>query len=78
MLGSAEVQSRACLLQRQRSVSLGFPGSSVGKESPAMQETRDSLEKEMATQSMILAWEIPWMDESGGLQSTGLQSVGCD
>ena len=31
------------------------------------------LEKEMATHSSILAWEIPWTEESGGLQSVGLQ-----
>ena len=31
------------------------------------------LEKEMATHSSILAWEIPWTEEPGGLQSTGLQ-----
>ena len=30
------------------------------------------LEKEMATQSSILAWEIPWTEESGVLQSKGL------
>ena len=34
------------------------------------------LEKEMATHSSILAWRIPWMEEPGGLQSTGLQRVG--
>ena len=33
----------------------------------------DPLEKEMATHSRVLAWEIPWTEESGGLQSTGLQ-----
>ena len=45
---------------------------------PAMWETRvrslgqeDPLEKEMATHSSILAWEIPWTEEPGGLQSTG-------
>ena len=32
----------------------------------------DSLEKEMATQASILAWRIPWMEEPGRLQSTGL------
>ena len=32
-----------------------------------------ALEKEMATQSSILAWKIPWMEEPGGLQSIGLQ-----
>ena len=36
----------------------------------------DPLEKEMATHSTILAWEIPWTEESGGLQSMGLQKVG--
>ena len=32
-----------------------------------------SLEKEMASHSSILAWEIPWTEESSGLQSVGLQ-----
>ena len=36
------------------------------------------LEKEMATQSSILAWKIPWMEEPGGLKSVGLQRVGHD
>ena len=51
----------------------------------AMQETwvrslgqEDPLEKEMATHSSILAWRIPWMEEPGGLQSTGSQRVGHD
>ena len=51
------------------------------KSLPAMQETQvrslggeDPLEKAMATHSNILAWEIPWTEEPGGLQSTGLQS----
>ena len=46
------------------------------KNPPAMQETRvqslgweDPLEKEMATHSSILAWEFPWTEECGGLQS---------
>ena len=53
------------------------------KRLPAMQETwvqslgwEDPLEKEMATHSSILAWRIPWTEEPGGLQSTGLQRVG--
>jgi len=56
---------------------VGFPGGSVGKNLPAMQETwvpslaqEDPL-KEMATHSSILAWEIPWTEEPGGLQSMG-------
>ena len=55
------------------------------KSLPAMRETQvrslgqeDLLEKEMATHSSILAWEIPWTQESGGLQSTGSQRVGHD
>ncbi|KAM7234546.1 hypothetical protein CapIbe_014704, partial [Capra ibex] len=45
-----------------------------------MQETRvgslgrdDPLEEEMATHSSILAWEIPWTEEPGGLQFRGWQ-----
>ena len=52
------------------------------KNLPAMQETgvrfldwEDPLEKEMATHSNILAWRILWPEESGGLQSMGLQTV---
>ena len=36
----------------------------------------DPLEEEMATHSSFLAWRIPWTEEPGGLQSTGLQRVG--
>ena len=49
---------------------------------PEMQETRiqalgweDPLEKKMATHSSIFAWEIPWTEEPGRLQSMGLQRV---
>ena len=38
-------------------------------------DQEDSLEKEMATCSSILAWEIPWTKEPGGLQSMGTQRV---
>ena len=62
-----------------------FPGGSVVKNTPAMQETwvqslsqEDPLEKEMATHSSILAWRIPWTEEPGELQSTGSQRVGHD
>ena len=50
------------------------------KNLPAMQETwvrslgwEDPLEKEMATHSTILAWRVPWTEESGGLLSMGSQ-----
>ena len=36
----------------------------------------DSLEKEMAAHPSILAWEIPWTEETSGQQSVGLQRVG--
>ena len=49
---------------------------------PVMQETqvqslgqKDPLEKEMATHSSILAWEIPWTEEPGGLLSMGSQEL---
>ena len=57
---------------------MGFPGGSVVKNPPtdAGDAVRslgweDPLEKEMATHSSILAWEIPWAEDPGGLQSTG-------
>ena len=62
---------------------LGFSGGSDGKNLSAMQETwarslglRYALEEEMATHSSILAWEIPRIEELGGLQSMGLQRFG--
>ena len=52
------------------------------KELPAMQNTQvpslgweDPLEKGMAIHSSILAWEMPWTEESGGLQFIGSQRV---
>ena len=64
----------------------GFPGGSqMVKSLLAIQETwvqslggKDPLEKEMATHSSILAWRIPWTEESGGIQSMGSQRVGHD
>ena len=57
-----------------------FPGSSVVKNPPTKQEMQvqflgceDPLEKEMATYSSILAWEILLTEEPGRLQSIGLQ-----
>ena len=64
---------------------LAFPGGSAVKNPPAMQETKvqtlgqeDSLQKEMATHSSIIAWEIPWTEEPGKLQSTVSQRFGHD
>ena len=60
---------------------MGFPGGSVVKNLPAMQETqipflgwKDPLEKEMATHSNIPAWEIPWTAELEGYSPWGRKS----
>ena len=59
-----------------------LPGGSVVTNPPTKQEHgfkllrwEDFLEKEMATHSSILAWEIPWREEPGGLQCMGSQGV---
>ena len=63
-------------------MSMAFPGGSVAKNRPAMQETQvrslgqeDPLEKEMATHSSILAWRSPWTEEPSGLQSMVSQRI---
>ena len=59
---------------------MGFPGDSEVKNLPTMPETQiqsldleGPLEKEMAIHFSILAWEIPWKEEPGRLQSMELQ-----
>ena len=61
---------------------MGFPGHSVVENLPAsagdigsILGQEDALEKGMATHFSILAWKIPWTEEPGGLQSTGLHIV---
>ena len=59
----------------------GFPGGSAVKNPRAMQESQetrvqspgqdDPLVQEMATHSSVLAWRIPWTEESGRIQSMG-------
>ena len=91
ILGFLPLYCCSLLLQGQNltypvKVREGFWGSSLVAQSvknpPAMQETpvqslgqEESLEKEMATHGSILAWEIPWIEEPGGLQSMGSQRV---
>ena len=67
------------LLADSLPLSYQVSGSAV-KNLPAMQETQvqplsqeDPMEKEMATHSRILAWEIPWTEEPGKPQSMGSQ-----
>ena len=70
----------SALKRRLVLVSVGLPGGTVVKSPPANAgNTGDlgsipgsgrSLEEEMPTHSSILAWEIPWSEEPGRLQST--------
>ena len=62
-----------------------FPVAQTERNLPAMQENivrflgqEDPLEKGMAIHSSILAWKIPWTEETGGLQSMELQRAGQD
>ena len=61
---------------------LFFPGGSLVKNPPAnagvagsISGLEDPLDEEVAAHSSILAWEIPWTEEPGVLQSMGLQRV---
>ena len=71
-------------VKKYYTVHRGFPSLVAQrlKHLPPMRETwvrslgrEDSLEKEVATHSSIPAWRIPWMEEPGGLKSTGPQRV---
>ena len=76
-------RSQIWLSHRTTTITLyrGLPWQFSGKESTCqcgltlVQSLvwEDPLEKEMATHSSILAWEIPWTEEPGGLQSMGSQ-----
>ena len=62
--------------QKPITCDLGFQVAQMVKNQPAMWETQapslgqeDSPEKGMATHSNTVAWRIPWLDESGELQS---------
>ena len=64
---------------------MGFPGGSLINNPPVITEThvqsllqKGHLEKEVATCFSILAWEIPWPEEPGGLQSMELERAGHD
>jgi len=61
-------------------LAVNTPGGSVVKNPPANAKDMGSIpgsgrygEKEMATHSSILAWEMPWTEEPGSLQSLGSQ-----
>ena len=67
------------MFQRRLQIFLGLPCGSDGKECASNVRDlvqslgqEDPLEKEIATNSSILAWEVPWTEEPDGLQSMGL------
>ena len=72
-------------LVKNPSVMLASLAAQTVRSLPAVQGSRvqsldreDPLEKEMATHSSILAWKIPWLEESSRLQPMGSQRVGHD
>ena len=80
-----ELRSVCLPLDGTQSIQNGLPRGSVVKNLPAKQETwvhslvlEDALKKEKATHSSILAWEILWAEEPGGLQSMGNKRVRCE
>ena len=68
------------LLGAGRLETWGFPRGSAVKNLPVMEKTQETSGRfpggGMATHSSILAWSIPWKEESGRLQSMGSQRVG--
>ena len=92
-ISSVQTQSRACYPCPTARIAShfplshlleGFPGGSVVKNPPAKQEMwvwslgQEDPGKKMGIHSNILAWEIPWTEEPGGLQFMGSQGVGHD
>ena len=78
---SIEIRVCVCVCVCERE--MGFLVAQMVKNLPAMWETwvwslgwENPLEKRMSIHSSILAWDIPWTEEPGGLQSMGLQRVG--
>ena len=76
---------KSIIFQKNMSNLWGFPGGIAVKNMPAnvpdmgsIPGSGRSLEEEMATHCIILAWRIPWTEDPGGLQSMGSQRAGHD
>ena len=70
------LSSRRVKFREQTDISMGLPRWLSGKASACQSlDWEDPLEKETATHSSILAWEITWTEEPGRLQSMGSQRV---
>ena len=83
-IGTIKLRATSKISLSQRDIRISLVALMV-KTLPAFQETQvgsqgweDLLEKGMTTCSSILAWRIPWTEETGGLQSMGSQRVGHD
>ena len=81
-LAASAGDGRIKCFAKHHSITRASLGAQTVKNPLAMQETRvqslgreDPPEKDMATHSSTLTWEIPWTEESGGLQSMGSQRV---
>ena len=77
--GTWMAESLCCLPETITTLLISFPIAQMVKHQPVTWEIwvqslglEDPLEKEMATHFSILAWKIPWTEEPGRLQSTGL------
>ena len=82
-MGSQRVGRDRATEQQQQQWEMGFPGGSAGEGSACSSgdqvqslDWEDPLEKGMTNHSSILVWRIPWTEEPGGPQFTGLQRVG--
>ena len=76
---------KSLVLENFKTSELPYDKAQSVKNLPAKQKAqvwslsqKDPLDEEMLTHSSILAWEIPWTVEPGGLQSTELQRIGYD
>ena len=69
--GQIRLQSEGCLLPK----GLSGKESACNAADGSIPDWEDPLEKDMATHSNILAWEILWTEDPGRLQSMGLQRV---
>ena len=75
--------TQGCVIQRGIQNRVGLPwwsSKTVFPPPPVVARVQslsleDPLEKEMANLSCVLAWEIPWVEELGGLQSMGLEKT---
>ena len=72
LIDLASAPSKEKMLTVESKLSTTVPGDMRERGSPDKSGEKEEIQK-MATHSCILAWEIPWTEEPGGLQSMGSQ-----